>query len=202
CSVFALSRASMAGYFLASYLFFLLNGKTKVLRVYHGLFIATAVVFFYFLANDEIGEFFLKTFTFENTSSLSHLLEWIDGIDAMQNNPLGLGLGESGRVSGELGTNIGGENQLIIIGVQTGVLPMLLYIIIYAITIGWSAHLFRKGQGKEQQVGIVLFILKVGLLIPVLTASVESYLYVSSVGWFLVGLLSSLRTNFVQMHRD
>ena len=202
CIVFALSRASMAGYFMASYLFFLLNGNRKILRVYHGLFIVTGLVFVYFLANDEIGEFFLKTFTFENTSSLSHLLEWIDGIDAMQNNPLGLGLGESGRVSGELGTNIGGENQLIIIGVQTGVLPMLLYAVMYALVIGWSAQLFRKGEGKEQQVGIVLFILKVGLIIPVLTASVESYLYVSSVGWFLVGLLSSLRTSFVQMHRD
>lgn len=198
CVVFALSRASLAGYFMASYLFFLINGNKKILWIYHGLFIAVALVFVYFLANDIIGEFILNTFTFTNTSSLSHLVEWIDGIEAIGRSPMGLGLGESGRVAGELGLNVGGENQIIIIGVQAGLVAILLYVLMYAVTIRWSAKLFLKGDGKAQQLGIMLFILKIGMIVPVLTAAVESYLYISAMGWFLVGLLSTTYSNYLQ----
>jgi hypothetical protein len=202
CVVFALSRASLAGYFMASYLFFLINGNKKILWVYHGLFIAVAIVFIYFLANDIIGEFILNTFTFTNTSSLSHLVEWVDGIEAIGRSPMGLGLGESGRVAGELGLNVGGENQIIIIGVQSGIVAIGLYVLMYAVTIGWSAKLFLKGEGKEQQLGIMLFILKIGMIVPVLTAAVESYLYISAIGWFLVGLMSTTYASFRQRQRD
>lgn len=198
CVVFALSRASLAGYFMASYLFFLINGNKKILWIYHGLFIAVAIVFIYFLANDIIGEFILNTFTFTNTSSLSHLIEWIDGIEAIGRSPMGLGLGESGRVAGELGLNVGGENQIIIIGVQSGIIAILLYVWMYVITIRWSAQLFLKGEGKAQQLGIMLFILKIGMIVPVLTAAVESYLYISAMGWFLIGLMSTMHANYWQ----
>ena len=198
CVVFALSRASLAGYFMASYLFFLINGNKKILWIYHGLFVVVAIVFVYFLANDIIGDFILNTFTFTNTSSLSHLVEWVDGIEAIGRSPMGLGLGESGRVAGELGLNVGGENQIIIIGVQAGVVAIALYVLMYAVTIGWSAKLFLKGEGKEQQLGIMLFILKIGMIVPVLTAAVESYLYISAMGWFLVGLMSTTYASYLQ----
>lgn len=202
CVVFALSRASLAGYFMASYLFFLINGNKKILWIYHGLFVVVAIVFIYFLANDIIGDFILNTFNFTNTSSLSHLVEWIDGIEAIGRSPMGLGLGESGRVAGELGLNVGGENQIIIIGVQAGVVAIALYVLMYAVTIGWAAKLFLKGEGKEQQLGIMLFILKIGMIVPVLTAAVESYLYISAMGWFLVGLMSTTYASFLQRQRD
>jgi hypothetical protein len=202
CVVFALSRASLAGYFMASYLFFLINGNKKILWIYHGLFVVVAIVFIYFLANGIIGEFILNTFTFTNTSSLSHLVEWVDGIEAIGRSPMGLGLGESGRVAGELGLNIGGENQIIIIGVQAGVVAIGFYVLMYSVTIGWSVKLFLKGEGKEQQLGIMLFILKIGMIVPVLTAAVESYLYISAMGWFLVGLMSTTYASFRQRQRD
>jgi hypothetical protein len=202
CVVFALSRASLAGYFMASYLFFLINGNKKILWFYHGLFVAVALVFVYFLANGIVGEFILNTFTFTNTSSLSHLVEWVDGIEAIGRSSMGLGLGESGRVAGELGLNVGGENQIIIIGVQSGVVAIVLYVLMYAVTIGWSAKLFLKGKGKEQQLGIMLFILKIGMIVPVLTAAIESYLYISAMGWFLVGLMSTTYASFRQRQRD
>jgi hypothetical protein len=126
-------------------------------------------------------------------------VEWLDGIEAIGRSPMGLGLGESGRVAGELGLNVGGENQIIIIGVQAGVVAILFYVLMYAVTIGWSAKLFLKGEGKAQQLGIMLFILKIGLIVPVLTAAVESYLYISAMGWFLVGLMSTAYSNYLQM---
>lgn len=192
--VFALSRASMAGYVLASYLFFLITGNKKILMIYHGIMLAVVAVFIYFLANDTVGEFFLNSIDFSNTSSLSHLIEWIDGIEAIRNNPMGMGLGESGRVAGELGVNVGGENQLIITGVQSGLVAVGLYIAIYVLVIRWTAQFFLHAEGNKKQLGIMLFILKTGLIVPVMTAAVESYLYVSFVGWFLVGVMSALKS--------
>ncbi len=191
--VFALSRASMAGYILASYLFFLITGNKKILMIYHGLLLAIVGIFLYFLANDTIGDFFLNTIDFSNSSSLSHLIEWVDGIEAIGINPMGMGLGESGRVAGELGVNVGGENQLIITGVQSGLVAVGLYIAIYVVVIKWAAQFFLHETGNKKQLGIMLFILKTGLIVPVMTAAVESYLYVSFVGWFLVGVMSALK---------
>ena len=47
--------------------------------------------------------------------------------------------------------------------------------------------------------GIMLFILKIGMIVPVLTAAIESYLYISAMGWFLVGLMSTAYSNYLQM---
>ena len=119
-------------------------------------------------------------------------MEWVDGIESITAHPLGIGLGESGRIAGELGLNTGGENQLIILGVQTGIISISLYISMLIISIQWSIKLFTKSSGKSKQLGILLFVFKVGMIIPMLTASIESYLYISYLGWFLTGLLSSI----------
>jgi hypothetical protein len=189
--VFALSRASLAGYLLVTYLFFWMTGQKKWLHLIHAAMLVGVLGIVLLWANGILGEFVLNTIDFSNSSSLSHLIEWVDGIDAMMAKPLGMGLGESGRVAGALGLNTGGENQLIIIGVQTGIVALLLYIAMYVWVISKAAHLFLKGEGKAKQLGVMVFILKIGLIVPILTASVESYLYVSFVGWFLVGLLSA-----------
>ena len=153
---------------------------------------AILILVLYFLTDHTLSEFIINTFNFSNSSSLSHLVEWVDGIESISSHPSGIGLGESGRIAGELGLNTGGENQLIILGVQTGIISIILYLAMLIITIRWSVKLFTKTTGKSKQLGILLFVFKVGMIIPMLTASIESYLYISYMGWFLTGLLSSI----------
>ena len=189
--LFALSRASLVGYIIASYLIFRLLKKKKILFFYHSALLLLVLLVVSFALNSTFTQFVVDIFNFTDSSSVSHLLEWIDGIEAIAANPLGMGLGESGRIAGALGLNTGGENQFIILGVQCGLVAVLLYVIILGITIYQSAFLVRNSTGKAAQLGIMVFIIKVGLLIPLLTASVESYLYVSYLGWFLTGFMSS-----------
>lgn len=189
--VFALSRASLAGYLLVSYLFFQLIRQQKILFYYHLLALLVVIVVMFFSFDTDISEFLINTFNFTNSSSLSHLLEWVDGIEAMLANPLGMGLGESGRVAGALGLNTGGENQLIITGVQCGWPAVFLYLAVIGISIYQAAKLVRHATGRAAQLGTIVFIIRVGLLIPMLTAAVESYLFVSYLGWLLTGLMST-----------
>ena len=190
--VFALSRASLAGFLLVIYIFAIVTKKKKILLAFHIAMAVILIVILYFLTDHTLSEFIINTFNFSNSSSLSHLVEWVDGIESITAHPLGIGLGESGRIAGELGLNTGGENQLIILGVQTGIISISLYISMLIISIHWSIKLFTKSSGKSKQLGILLFVFKVGMIIPMLTASIESYLYISYLGWFLTGLLSSI----------
>ncbi|NBY24191.1 MAG: hypothetical protein EBQ65_00275 [Chitinophagaceae bacterium] len=189
--LFALSRASLAGYFLASYLIFKLMNKKKVLFFYHAVIIVLVILILIFAFDSTVTEFIFDTLQFNDSSSLAHLVEWIDGVEAIVTHPIGIGLGESGRVAGELGLNTGGENQLIILGVQCGLPAIILYLLILGFAIYQSAYLVRHTSGTAATLGIIVFVIKIGLVVPLLTSSAESYLYVSYVGWFFTGLMSS-----------
>jgi len=190
--IFALSRASLAGFLLVVYIYAIVTKRKRILLAFHISMALILIVILYFLTDHTLSEFIINTFNFSNSSSLSHLVEWVDGIESITSNPFGIGLGESGRIAGELGLNTGGENQLIILGVQTGIISIILYLAMLIISISWSIKLFTKTTGKSKQLGILLFVFKVGMIIPMLTASIESYLYISYMGWFLTGLLSSI----------
>lgn len=189
--VFALSRASLVSFGLVLYIFSIITKRKKITLAFHILFGFGAVALVYLLSNNTISEFIINTFNFTNSSSISHVIEWVDGIQSIYSHPMGIGLGESGRIAGELGLNTGGENQLIIIAVQTGVVSLILYMSILIISIKWSATLMTETTGKSKQLGTLLFIFKIGMIIPMLTAAVESYLYISYVSWFLTGILST-----------
>ena len=145
-----------------------------------------------FLLQGDIYELIVSTIDFSDSSSAYHVIQWLDGIEAIISKPLGQGLGMAGRVSIETSSNIGGENQLIIIGVQTGLIAVALYILIYANTIIACVKSFRESMGKQRKLALSLLLIKVGLIIPVLTANVESYIYISYITWFCTGLLISM----------
>jgi len=192
--ILALSRASFVGLMITIYAYCLLMRYKQLLNIIHVGLGTMIVGFTIFLLNTDIGEFVINTINFSNSSSLSHLVEWIDGLEAIRIHPMGMGLGESGRVAGEFGLNTGGENQLIILGVQTGVIPVIVYIAMMIAIIRVSIVQVRGGNKLSKQVGIIVFLLKIGLMLPLLTASAESYLYISHVSWFFSGLLINLST--------
>ena len=103
-------------------------------------------------------------------------------------SPLGLGLGESGKVSSALGQNIGGENQFIIIGVQAGVIALGLYMLIYILLIKNAYQRFFISRGKERKVCLALLLMKIGFIVPLMTSNFESYIYISYISWFISGL--------------
>jgi O-antigen ligase len=188
CIVFAFSRAAFASYFIIIYIYLLITKRKKVLSIFYYSMLAFAL-FVVFLLSGDIYEFIITTINFTDPSSAYHVFQWIDGIEAIAQKPLGLGLGMSGRVSAETSSNIGGENQFLIIGVQTGILAMLIYVLIYIATINTAIKTFMQSAGKERKLALVLLLIKTGLIIPLLTANVESYIYIAYITWFLTGLL-------------
>jgi hypothetical protein len=110
-------------------------------------------------------------------------------LDSMVANPLGIGLamsGNFGSVTDEL--RVGGENQFLIYGVQLGWIGMMLYISLLFFSIKDCIKVFyNSGNKLAARVAFVGGVVKFGLLIPLFTANVEIYTYVSWITWWMVG---------------
>ena len=197
CILFAASRASFVSYFAVFYFYAWFIKQNKILFYFHIVVIITVILFVYFLEGD-LYNYVINTISFENTSSLGHLIEWANGIEAMITKPLGMGLGESGRVSIAIKENIGGENQLIIIGVQTGVIGLLIYLSITIAIIKEGVKNLKNAAAQQWKLIMAVVLIKIGLIIPLFTAEIESYIYVSYITWFLSGYM----INLIQSKRE
>lgn len=191
CIIMAISRASLINYFLLFYCFAHITNHQKWVQYIHLAFVLV-VILFLFVVEGDLLQFTIDTLRFQNASSIGHLLEWIKGLQAMAANPLGLGLGSSGRVSMETNDNIGGENQLIIIGVQVGIPVLLVYIIIYGATIRAALQMISFSKGKQKRLAMTVVLMKIGIIIPLLTSYIDSFNYITYTTYFLSGLCINL----------
>ena len=145
--ILAVSRASLVSYFLVIYFYALITLRIQLLKWIHYGIIAL-IIFFLFYTKGDIYDFVMNTINFTNSSSLTHIIAWTQGVESISSNPLGIGLGSSGNVANTFGESLGGENELFIIGIQVGIIPMLLYGYMYIYTISKSASVFNNQKGK------------------------------------------------------
>ena len=172
----------------------LLNKKYKTLLFILVSFILSTLSLLYF-GSEEIRYLIIDTLKFENTSSLGHLVEWIEGILSIFDNPLGIGLAMSGNASGvDQAIKVGGENQFLIFGVQMGVLSLITYGLILFFVIKRSCKVYYKSSNNDKHLSFIVACTKFGLLLPLLTANAELYLFVSLASWFFAGYVESRYT--------
>mgnify|MGYP001373810466 FL=1 len=185
---FAYSRASIAA-FILELIFIAFVFKSYRLLLAGITIIFSFIIYILFFASEDLYFFVLDTLTFENASSLGHLLEWLEAIESMINSPEGIGLAMSGNGNGVDNENrVGGENQFLIFGVQMGLLGLILYISLLYLAIKTSIQAYRKSLSpNEQIVPFVAGTTKFALLLPLFTANAELYLFVSLISWWLVG---------------
>lgn len=190
--IFSISRSSLMSYFIIIYVYAVIT-RNKNFILACNLFILIVMLYVtYILADKDIYTYIVSTLTLQDDSGIGHLIAWIEGLEAIISNPLGLGLGASGRVAASLGITVGGENQFIILGVQVGIVAMFLYIVIHFALIAYSFKWFKYLEGKEKTVALSLFLLKTGSTLPLITANLDSYSYITYITWFLAGLFVNI----------
>ena len=183
------SRSVIISVFLMFFISLILIKKYRLLLslISVSLFIGLGI---YYFSSEETKYFILDTITFQNSSSLGHLVKWIQGVLSISDNPLGSGLGTSGNsLSVDDQISVGGENQFIIIGVQMGLLGLINYIGLIYYSIRNSYKLFNLEKDfKLKYLPFVVCSLKFALIFPLMTSNAEIYTFLSLFGWFLVGL--------------
>lgn len=192
CVLLAYSRASFVAFFMMLGFIGLLLRYYKILTTAFFGFAAIALYIVFFAA-DEVRFFVLDTLTFENSSSMTHIVDWLNAVESMISSPMGIGLAMSGNAGGvEKDLIVGGENQFLVYGVQMGVVGMLLYIGMLTVGIRNAWKAYRRSNSREA--GIVPFVaasVKFGLILPLFTANAEVYIYVCLVSWWLIGYAES-----------
>ncbi len=180
------SRASIVGSVIVLYLYAIWTKRRQLLRtLYFGLFLG--FVLFLVFANLKFKAYVFDTISLRESSSLGHLISWVTGLDAIIQNPLGMGLGSSGLYAFGDGLGIGGESQPIFMGVSTGVLSMIAYLVIYIGSIVVLARNWQSLNGYTKVIAFALLLFKMGAIIPMLTSYFESFLYLSYFTWLFSG---------------
>jgi hypothetical protein len=195
---YAYSRASILSAIIVIFAALLIT-KNYMTVFYILVLLLFSTLIFYFSASEDSIYFVIDTFTFNESSSFSHLIEWIQAILTIIENPLGIGLAMSGNASGvNQAIKIGGENQFLIYGVQMGVISMILYSLILFKSIRDSFSVFSQSKGHIKELAFIVLLTKFGLIIPLLTANAELYLFVSLTTWFLIGSIQRSYQKFFQ----
>jgi hypothetical protein len=186
--VYSASRAAFGAFFI---MIFFVALVFKLYKLIGAGFIALVCFALYVIAfaSEDFYFFVIDTLTFENTSSLGHVVEWLLALDSMVANPFGIGLamsGNFGSVDEEL--RVGGENQFLIYGVQLGWIGMILYILALATGVKNSIRVFHISDNTSvARIAFTGAVVKVGLLLPLFTANVEIYTFVSWITWWMIG---------------
>jgi len=194
---YAYSRASILSALIMIFTALLITKNYK--KVFYILVLLFfSILIFYFSASEDSIYFVIDTFTFNESSSFSHLIEWIQAILTIIENPLGIGLAMSGNASGvDQAIKIGGENQFLIYGVQMGVISMILYSIMLFKSIRDSFSVFSQSKGYVKELAFIVLLTKFGLIIPLLKTNAELYLFVSLTTWFLIGSIQRSYKKFI-----
>lgn len=189
---FTLSRSSTVSCFIIIYVYALITHKKYILHISHALIALGFIYIGILLENTDLYDYILSTLTLQEASALGHLIAWTEGLTAIISNPFGLGLGMSGRIAVSLGSTIGGENQFIILGVQVGVVAVLIYIFTHFAIIAYSYKWYPHLEGKERMIALCIFLLKVGITLPLFTASLDIFSYLTYINWFLSGVFVNM----------
>ena len=189
--LFALSRASLIGYMLIVYVYTVITKNKNATKLLRYIFLGV-ILLFVFSIKDDIKNFFLGTIMFTNSSSLTHMLAWTEAIFSIYSNPMGIGLGTIGNLVNSDTSFFGGENEFLIIGVQVGLLPMFLYLFIYYKITKITYDGFKLYVGKTKKLALFLFLVKIGMIIPLVSSEIESYIYISYLVWILTGYYVNL----------
>ncbi|WP_373522657.1 O-antigen ligase domain-containing protein, partial [Aquiflexum sp.] len=88
---FSASRAAFAAFFIMIFFIAMVFRLYKLILL--GLVLALAfVLYILFFASEDFYFFVVDTITFQNASSVGHVLEWFQALDSMIENPFGIGL--------------------------------------------------------------------------------------------------------------
>jgi len=132
-----------------------------------GLALATAMFLAALLVVPGFPTFVWYTLSLQESSSISHANDWVNGLAALAQNPWGTGLGTTDQTALRAGLkHITGDNLYFKYGVELGLTGLLFFVMTLA-TIGNSAmRLYRHGKTlAEQRMGMTIWLATIGIAI-------------------------------------
>jgi len=139
-----------------------------------------------------LAGFVWETLTWQSASSVSHVADWIEGMQNALRYPLGAGLGVADQAAVRFGLHpLAGDNQYLTYAAELGIVGLGLHLatMVGAALIGVSGA--RDGQGVRADYGIVMATAALGILLNAVTAVVFNSMLVTCVFFWLLGSLAT-----------
>jgi hypothetical protein len=135
----------------------------------------------------------LQTLSGQETSTASHLGDWVSGARAFAENPWGSGLGVTDASATRAGLeHVSGDNLYLKYAVEMGLFGILLFIFTLGGIMGHAFNLFRRGTTDTQRrMGAIVWLATIGLAINGMTAVVFNAI---TLGWLFFWLAGAVVT--------
>lgn len=186
-----ITRATMVVGFIQILLFLALIHRPE--WAVAGLALVTSLFLAVLVLVPGFPTFVWYTLSLQESSSMSHAADWMNGLAAFSQNPWGTGLGTTDQTALRAGLpHITGDSLYFKYGVEMGVLGLFFFVMTLA-TIGNSAiRLFKNGKRPaEQRLGIAIWLATIGIAINgVSTVAFNSI----TLGWIFFWLAGAMVT--------
>lgn len=114
-----------------------------------GMLLVTVALATAFLTVPGLGTFARETVTFESASSLSHLEDWSEGVTALGEHPLGVGLGAGGLTAARFGLPVvAGDSQYFKYSVELGILGLAFYLATLATLLAAAGRVYTSSRSS------------------------------------------------------
>jgi O-Antigen ligase len=135
----------------------------------------------------------LQTLSGQETSTASHLGDWVSGARAFAEKPWGAGLGVTDASATRAGLeHVTGDNLYLKYAVEMGLFGILFLVFTLGGIIGHAFNLFRHGTTDTQRrMGAIIWLATIGLAINGMTAVVFNAI---TLGWLFFWLAGSIVT--------
>lgn len=184
----ALSRSALAALAveLAVMAWYGRNFRQEFLRA-----LAVAAIVFtglFGLYHQELHVLLARTAALQEDSTAGHVEEWKQGIESMQNQWLGTGLGTKGFAGSRAQKAPGGENQYLILGMELGLAGLVLFVCILAgILLQLGKIISRPPWGLRRRLALAVAACMLGLGLVGLTSQVYLNNFAVFLCWWLAG---------------
>ncbi len=144
------------------------------------------------LVSAPLREFVWQTLTLSDTSSSARPGQWVAGIQALVNHPLGSGLGSTGEISARLGTTgeggAGTESGYFKLTGALGLPGVVLFAAWFYGILAYSYAGYRRLGGIWRGLALVTFVSAIGFLLNNLTAPPDQSTFVIYLFGWLAGM--------------
>ena len=158
-----------------------------------GLALATMLFLIAMLLVPGLPGYTLQTLSGQETSTASHLGDWVSGARAFAEKPWGAGLGVTDASATRAGLeHVTGDNLYLKYAVEMGLFGILFLVFTLGGIIGHAFNLFRHGTTDTQRrMGAIVWLATIGLAINGMTAVVFNAI---TLGWLLFWLAGATVT--------
>ncbi len=133
-----------------------------------------------------------ETLTWQSASSVSHLTDWIEGMENALRYPFGAGLGMADQTAVRFGMDpLAGDNLYLKYAVELGVVGLGLLLATMAGAVLTGARCGRDGKGVEADYGVVVAATALGILLNAITAAVFNAMPLTYEFFWLLGAVAT-----------